>query len=249
MTSSVRIEDVDKLLGLFQHLEKFLDPELPAKNNQLWVKSVEQAREELADQLKKRQSGITLRPGWNAPLRKTSRTKQKENQKQFEKRIHQIAEKNYYAKDLAYAKAIDQSTSDVIDVMKKIDHLLLAVREQLLQLPRVKKSLLAIDWKEYIRNYYPFLDKDNFSYQIREAIDVLEALKVQFERQKSSEAESKKDQKPAEPEQKATLSKGRRLWNLIKRVPRWIYFLIIFLSALLTCIYFLWWLWTTFWKK
>ncbi len=47
-----------------------------------------------------------------------------------------------------------------------------------------------------------------------------------------------------ETEQKATLQ--RRTWTLIKRIPRWIYILIIFLSALLTCIYFLWWLWTTF---
>jgi hypothetical protein len=52
--------------------------------------------------------------------------------------------------------------------------------------------------------------------------------------------------KPAETEQ---LSKSRRIWICLTKIPRWIYVLVLFLAALLTCIYFLWWLWTTFWKK
>jgi hypothetical protein len=53
-------------------------------------------------------------------------------------------------------------------------------------------------------------------------------------------------EQPAETGGNATLAK---IWACIKRVPRWIYVLVIFLAAFLTCIYFLWWLWTTFWKK
>lgn len=49
---------------------------------------------------------------------------------------------------------------------------------------------------------------------------------------------------PTEPEQKA--SPLQRAWSSIKRIPRWIYVLIIFLAALLTCVYLVWWLWTTF---
>jgi len=46
----------------------------------------------------------------------------------------------------------------------------------------------------------------------------------------------------AETEQKATLSKGRRIWIGVKRIPRWIYVLVIFLAALLTIFYYLGWL-------
>jgi len=37
--------------------------------------------------------------------------------------------------------------------------------------------------------------------------------------------------------------------GILRRIPRWIHVLVIFLASLLTCIYLLWWLWTTFWKK
>ncbi|MGA2171553.1 MAG: hypothetical protein ABSG82_00890 [Sedimentisphaerales bacterium] len=55
--------------------------------------------------------------------------------------------------------------------------------------------------------------------------------------------------KPAETEQNDTPAKGWGVWIWVKRIPRWIYVLVLFLASLLTCIYFLWWLWTTFWKK
>jgi len=53
-------------------------------------------------------------------------------------------------------------------------------------------------------------------------------------------------EKPAETGGKVILSK---IWMCIKRIPRWLYLLVGFLAALLTCIYFSWWLWTTFWRK
>jgi len=53
-------------------------------------------------------------------------------------------------------------------------------------------------------------------------------------------------EKPAEPEPDTTPAKRCRIWTLVKRIPRWIYVLVIFLAALLTCIYLLWWLWTKF---
>jgi hypothetical protein len=42
--------------------------------------------------------------------------------------------------------------------------------------------------------------------------------------------------------QEATLSKGRRIWIGVKRIPRWIYVLVIFLAALLTIFHYLGWL-------
>jgi len=206
MESSINKTDVDKLLKLFRQLEKLLNPELPEKNPELWGQSLQEGKKELAEQIKKCQSGFTLRPGGNIPPRKASESEQKKIQQRFEMRSSEIAEQNYYGKDPTYAKAVNQAKSKVNNVLKRIDHLLIAIREPLLQFPRVQDSLLAVDWKKHIRNYYPCLDKDNFSDQIREAIDVLEALKLQFERQKSKEVESQQDAKPAEKGQKAAPS-------------------------------------------
>lgn len=49
-----------------------------------------------------------------------------------------------------------------------------------------------------------------------------------------------------ETEQDTTPSKCQRIWTCVKRIPRWIYVLVLFLAALLTCLYLLWWLWTKF---
>ena len=208
MTTAVTTEDINELLGLSQQLEALLRPELPAKSNELWEKSLDQAKQELGQQLKQRQSGFTLRPASNNAPRRTTITEEQEIQQQFKERILQIAEKKYCEKDPTYAKAVEQAKSKTADVLKSIDHLLLAIRQPLLQFPRVQNTLLAVDWKEDIRDYYPFLDKDNLSYQIREAIDVLEAFKLQVERQQTKEVESQQLplEKPAETEKKTTPS-------------------------------------------
>jgi len=48
--------------------------------------------------------------------------------------------------------------------------------------------------------------------------------------------------KPAEPEREKTSSKWGRIWASLKRIPRWIYGLIIFLAALLAILDYLEWL-------
>jgi hypothetical protein len=202
MTSPVTTEDINGLLGLFQQLEALVRPDLPAKNDQLWRQSLQQAEKELAEQLKERQSGFTLRPASNNAPRRRTMTEEQEIQQRFKDRMLQIAEKKYCENDPTYARAVEEAKTKAARVCKSIDHLLLAVREALLQFPRAQNSLLAVDWKKHIRDYYPFLDKDNFSYQVREAIDVLEALKLRFEREERKEVESQEYQ--AETEQKAT---------------------------------------------
>jgi len=48
-------------------------------------------------------------------------------------------------------------------------------------------------------------------------------------------------------QQKAIVAKWwRRIWPWVKGIPRWIYVLVLFLAALLTCIYLSLWLWTKF---
>jgi len=206
MTSAITIEDINKLLGLFQELQALVKPDLPTKNNELWQQSLEEAERELAAKLKERQLRFTARPGCQIVPRKSSKAKKKEIHRQCEKRITEIAEKKYYEKDPAYAKVLDVIERKANDVLKNIDHLLLTIREPLLQFPRVENSLLAVDWKEHIRDYYRFLDKDNFSYQVQEAIDVLEALKLQFERQRSKEVEGGRHQDPTETERRGAIN-------------------------------------------
>ena len=49
-------------------------------------------------------------------------------------------------------------------------------------------------------------------------------------------------EKPTETEQKAATSPCRRIWTCIKRIPRWIYILVIFLAALFTVFHYLGWI-------
>lgn len=56
-------------------------------------------------------------------------------------------------------------------------------------------------------------------------------------------------QKLAATGQKTAPAKCKKILSLVKAIPRWIYVLILFLAALLTCIYLSWWLWTTFLRK
>jgi len=50
------------------------------------------------------------------------------------------------------------------------------------------------------------------------------------------------DEKPAETEQNIAPARWRRTWTCVKEIPRWIYYLVGFLAALLTCLYLLGWL-------
>jgi hypothetical protein len=51
-----------------------------------------------------------------------------------------------------------------------------------------------------------------------------------------------KQAKQSKIEQNTTPAKCRKIWTSIKKIPRWIYFLIIFLSALLTIFHYIGWL-------
>jgi len=51
---------------------------------------------------------------------------------------------------------------------------------------------------------------------------------------------------PAATEQDTFRAKLRKIWTCVKRIPRWIYVLVLFLAAL---IYILRWLWTIFWPE
>ena len=93
------------------------------------------------------------------------------------------------------------------------------------------------DWQK-IRDFLQVIDitHPNFKFYIQESIDALEAIKCKIEYQQQVEP----TEKPAEIEQKVTLR--RRIWISVKRIPHWIYVLIIFLAALLTIIHYMEWI-------
>ncbi len=64
--------------------------------------------------------------------------------------------------------------------------------------------------------------------------------------QRRLEVKLRQNQEQAEAEQNIAPVKWRMMWTCVKRIPRWIYVLVLFFAALLTCIYLLWWLWTKF---
>ena len=53
---------------------------------------------------------------------------------------------------------------------------------------------------------------------------------------------SQKAEQEAAAEQDTARAKRRAIGVCLKRIPRWIYVLVIFLAALLTCLYYLGWL-------
>ena len=219
MADKLTTKGVKELLSLFQKLKKSLNADLPEKNIELWQQSQDIAKKELAGQLKEWQSGFTLRPDGNIPTIRIKKSTLKKSQQRIDQRIIQLAENKYLEKDPIYAKAIAEAEKKATNVCKKIDHLLLNFREPLLQFPRVQNSLLAVDWKKHIRNFYTSLHKDNFLYQVAEVIDILEAIKTKMERQKQTESENKL----AEKEQKAEWSKimikpgtNKEIWEAIR---------------------------------
>ena len=78
------------------------------------------------------------------------------------------------------------------------------------------------------------LDKSKKMYE--DAIDILSEKIKRFKDSQKQEIE------PAEAGRNTAPAKCRGIWTCVKRIPRWLYVLVIFLAALLTCLYYLGWL-------
>ncbi len=196
VANSITIEDVNKLLELFQQLEKMIEPSLPPRNDKLWREAKDEAQKELIDQLKERGSTFSERPGlWTSPKR-PNKIEQAKIQKQAEERILVIAEKKYCEKDSVYAEALDTAQKATAEVLKKIAHLLECVRNPLQQFSPAKSTWLVTDFRK-IRRYYENMPKDYIKHSIQEAIEALQGLKVMFERQEQLEAQKRDKVTPA----------------------------------------------------
>ena len=125
---------------------------------------------------------------------------------------------------------------DLVGLLNKKAEHICELSEPLLKIREYRSAVAKV--RRIVRpDGHPWISKSNveWSYpkQLDEKIDELNSVDAGT-------------QKPAETEQNTTPAKLQRIWTWVKRIPRWIYVLVIFLAALLTCIYLLWWLWTKF---
>ena len=123
---------------------------------------------------------------------------------------------------------------------KRLEKVAAQVEKLLKPLFQTKHKDFAEKALKAIRNHSPRWQQDHVQWTyIKELDEVIKKLKVV----------GLSNEKPAEPVQSATRARCWGIWTCVKKIPRWIYYLVGFLAALLTCIYFLWWLLTTFWPQ
>ena len=185
MTSGVRPKDVKKLLSLFRQMEKLLRPNLPAKKRELWDQSLKQAKEELVQQLKKKESSLSPARGRIILPQKLGETKQKEIQQQFEKCVLEIAEQRYREKDEEYSEAVNTARKAVEQVVRKIDHTLYSIGKSLSEFDRAQGTLLQANWRQ-IRDIFSVDEIMQFQAHglVERAIDALEAIKRKVKQQR-----------------------------------------------------------------
>jgi len=197
MVSKLTLKDVDALSKLFHSLQELSNFEKPTKNQALWKQCLKEAKEELVEQVKKRESQLTFRPGRNFPLRKTS----EEKQKNLQKIIIGKAEIGYRLKDSKYNQSLLQVEEEIAELVKAIDHTLYSIREPLLKFDRAHGTLLEANWRQ-IRDRFTIDEIMQFHTQglVERAIDALEAIKANVEHQQ----QIKLPEKPAKTGGNAT---------------------------------------------
>jgi len=221
-TSNITTEDIDKLLELFRQLENLLNPELPQRDGQLWVKAMEQSRKELADKLKKRQSEFTLRPGRNNLKRKSIKAGHSKKEEQAERIIRQMAENKYRLWDSKYDQSLSQVEEKIVEVVKRIDHTLYSMKEPLLAFDRTQGTLLQANFRN-IRDDFTVNEIRQFQDQdmVKKSIDALQAIRLKVERQQRLEAPIKNQVSPNKKNAKGSMLKmtvrsSKDNWEAIK---------------------------------
>ncbi len=215
-TSNITTKDIDKLLELFRQLENLLNPELPQRDGQLWVKAMEQSRKELADKLKKRQSGFTLRPGRNNLKRKSIKAGHSKKEDQAERIIRQMAENKYRLWDSKYDQSLSQVEEKIVEVVKRIDHTLYSMKEPLLAFDRTQGTLLQANFRN-IRDDFTVNEIRQFQDMVKKSIDALEAIRLKVERQQHLEAPIKNQVSPNK--KNAKTNQLTRLFAWLRKHP------------------------------
>ncbi len=216
LTSNITTKDIDKLLELFRQLENLLNPELPPRDGQLWFKAMEQSRKELADKLKKRQSGITLRPGRNNLKRDSIKARHPKKEEQAERIICQMAEKKYRLWDSKYNQSLSQVEEKIVEVVKRIDHTLYSMKEPLLAFDRTQGTLLQANFRN-IRDDFTVNEIRQFQDMVKRSIDALEAIRLKVERQQHLEAPIKNQVSPNK--KNAKTNQRTRLFAWLRKHP------------------------------
>ena len=201
----VTTQDIEELLKLFRQLENLLNPELPPRDGQLWFKAMEQSRKELADKLKKRQSGFTLRPSWNNLKRESTKARHPKKEEQAERIILQMAEKKYRLWDSKYDQSLSQVEEKIVQVVKRIDHTLYSIKEPLLAFDRTQGTLLQANFRN-IRDDFTVNEIRQFQDMVKKSIDALEAIRLKVERQQHLETPIKNQVSPNKKNAKTTFA-------------------------------------------
>lgn len=174
----LNVREVRTLLRHFRKLRAVAGKEPPTKKKSLWERTKEEAKEELIEELKLRERGITLRP--NGPYRaarKPSPSEQKHRQDQFDHIIEGNAEKKYRELDSKYDSKLKRQEKKAQKWVDEIDFTITAYKVALAKYPEANKTLLLIDWED-LRNKFSIRDIMKFEEQglFNRTIHVLEII-------------------------------------------------------------------------
>jgi len=161
----LNVREVRTLLRYFRKLRVVAGKEPPTKKKSLWERTKEEAKEELIEELKLQERGITLRP--NGPYRtarKPSLSEQKRQQDQINHITEGKAEKKYRILDSKYDSKLEGQEKKAQKLVEKIDYTITAYKVAFAKYPEADKTLLLIDW-ENLRNKFSIKDIMKFEEQ------------------------------------------------------------------------------------
>lgn len=176
-------------------------------------------------------------------------------------RIHQTRDKEFIQTvEAVYVRGVEtaQALGDILPKINSIERCP-RLKDYISEIKKIQENWIPNDrkliarCKKIIRARKP-LDYSDVELMLRwhkEHLKILRGLDDDLSVIEGSKRYKTEEQKQLQDQTRrnAAPAKGGRIRTYVKRIPRWIYVLVLFLAALLTCIYLLWWLWTTFWKN
>lgn len=189
------VKEIDELLRLFREILKLRLSELPRKDETILAECERKANQKLSEESQRRAAQAIGRPGGSMGKAKTGRAREKDRQ-MVQRAVSIRAEQLYREKDKDYAKAVGSRDMKIEALMKKIDHKLYALEENLPEFLRIDCEVSIVSWRQ-LRDSLSVGDMVA-GFPVEEIIDALEAERAKVERQ------------PAEKGQKIPLAKEQK---------------------------------------
>ena len=187
MNTNITTGEINTLIKSFRKLKRLIDSALPKKRKRLWEKAKEKAAEDLKKELKLRADGLTLRPRGNyRTLKKSTKAEEERTKKQINDIIERTAEKIYCSLDQKYGSKVTQRETKANKLVAEIDHVVTALKEDLVKFPQAKDTILFSNWKELRRTVSTKdIIKLNEQEHFDRAIKVLGIIKGRLKKQQS----------------------------------------------------------------